>query len=289
MPPSGVIATAVRDSEQTAMLTRAAVSFGLEVNRPLSPEPSQLDDWLLGVGAFLPRGVWAADEVVDGPFNGQIVYSLSAFACLPSPFSLPSMTGLPRCTQVFPRWRKQSRCTFSQWNADTWRNHSRLPSKAFKLTAALAAKDYSAVGQAASALHATAIQQEHQAKALKQMHEGSADPGLMQELSTATDFALRATKVMARSLGKAIVHHGGPRAPSLTQPGRDEGCRQSTLSWRPISQAWLFYYTSLSMWCVVGINLSLPKFIYTQSVPSFFGMSYNWAAPFAGCSWHPCK
>ncbi len=49
-----------------------------------------------------------------------------------------------------------------------------------------------------------AILQVHQAKALKQVHEGSTDPGLMQELRTATDFALRATKVTARSLGKAM-------------------------------------------------------------------------------------
>ncbi len=87
-------------------------------------------------------------------------------------------------------------------NAATWRN--RLPSKACKLKAALAAKAYSAAGQAASALHAMAILQVHQAKALKQVHEGSTDPGLMQELRTATDFALRATKVTARSLGKAM-------------------------------------------------------------------------------------
>ncbi len=86
----------------------------------------------------------------------------------------------------------------------TWRNRPRLPSKACKLTAALAAKAYSAAGQAASALHAMAILQVHQAKALKQVHEGSTDPGLMQELRTATEFALRATKVTARSLGKAM-------------------------------------------------------------------------------------
>ncbi len=32
------------------MLARAAVSIGLEVNRPPSPEPSRLDDWFLGAG-----------------------------------------------------------------------------------------------------------------------------------------------------------------------------------------------------------------------------------------------
>ncbi len=62
----------------------------------------------------------------------------------------------------------------------------------------------SAAGQAASALHAMDILQVHQAKALKQVHEGSTDPGLMQELRTVTDVALRATKVTAQSLGKAM-------------------------------------------------------------------------------------
>ncbi len=81
-------------------------------------------------------------------------------------------------------------------NAATWRNHPRLTSKAYK---------------SASALHAMAILQVHQAKALKQMHEGSSNPGLMQELRTATDFALRATEVPR----EGDVHHDGPGAPSL--------------------------------------------------------------------------
>ncbi len=50
LPPSGVVATATPDPELTAMLVRAAVSIGLEVNRPPSPEPSRLDDWFLGAG-----------------------------------------------------------------------------------------------------------------------------------------------------------------------------------------------------------------------------------------------
>ncbi len=43
LPPSGVVATAAPDPELTAILARAAVSIGLEVNRPPSSEPSQLD------------------------------------------------------------------------------------------------------------------------------------------------------------------------------------------------------------------------------------------------------
>ncbi len=35
--------------------------------------------------------------------------------------------------------------------------------------------------------------QVHQAKTLKQLHEGGADPGVLQEMRTATDLALRET------------------------------------------------------------------------------------------------
>ncbi len=122
----------------------------------------------------------------------------------PPPSSLPSMAEWPGGTRAFPRWRERSRCTCAHETPPLGGTCPRLPSKACKLTAALAAKAYSAAGQAASALHAMAILQVHQAKALKQVHEGSTDPGLMQELRTATDFALRATKVTARSLGKAM-------------------------------------------------------------------------------------
>ncbi len=34
------------------------------------------------------------------------------------------------------------------------------------------------------------------------------------------------------------VHYGGPGAPSLARPGRDEGRRQSTLSRRPRLPGW---------------------------------------------------
>ncbi len=88
--------------------------------------------------------------------------------------------------------------------ATAWRGNPRLPSRACKFSSALTAKAYSAAGQAASALHAMALLQVHQAKALKQLHEVGADPGVLQELRTATDLALRATKVTARALGQTM-------------------------------------------------------------------------------------
>ncbi len=50
LPPSGVVDTTAPGPELTAMLAWAAVSIGLEVNRPPSPEPLRLDDWFLEAG-----------------------------------------------------------------------------------------------------------------------------------------------------------------------------------------------------------------------------------------------
>ncbi len=88
--------------------------------------------------------------------------------------------------------------------AAAWRGNPRLPSRACKFSSALTAKAYGAAGQAASALHAMALLQFHQAKALKQLHEGDADPGVLRELRTAMDLALWATKVTARALGQTM-------------------------------------------------------------------------------------
>ncbi len=117
--------------------------------------------------------------------------------------------------------------------AAAWRGNPRLPSRACKFSSALTAKAYGAAGQAASALHAMALLQVHQAKALKQLHEGDADPGVLQELRTATDLALRATKVTARPPGSDDVHISGPGAPPVADLGGYEGVRQAPLPGLP--------------------------------------------------------
>ncbi|KAI2668660.1 hypothetical protein H4Q32_005425 [Labeo rohita] len=65
-------------------------------------------------------------------------------------------------------------------------------------------RTYHAAGQAATALHAMATLKVYQAKVLKHLHEKGTDQGAMEELRAATDFALRATKVTARSLGEVM-------------------------------------------------------------------------------------
>ncbi len=207
LPPSGVVATAAPDPELTAMLARAAVSIGLEVNRPPSPEPSRLDDW------FLRAGRGSQPRPAPVPFFPEVHEELTRSWMAPFTARSPSFAssilttldgGVARGYAWIPQVERAIAVHLCPRNAGTWRNRPRLPSKACKLTAALVAKAYSTAPQAVSTLHAMAIRQVHQVKALKQVHEGITDPGLMQELRTATDFALRATKVTARSLGKAM-------------------------------------------------------------------------------------
>lgn len=89
-------------------------------------------------------------------------------------------------------------------NNTSCRGNPRHPYKACKFSSVLMGKAYKAAGHAASTLHATALQQVYQAKALKELHEGNADLELLQQVRTPTDLALRATKVTACTLGQTM-------------------------------------------------------------------------------------
>ncbi|KAI2656006.1 Transposon Ty3-G Gag-Pol polyprotein [Labeo rohita] len=92
------------------------------------------------------------------------------------PSSLPSRTGQLGGTRMFPRWSVQLQCTCA----------CKMPPPG-------------------RIVHVSRPKPVHQAQALKQLHEGRPDKGVMQELRTVTDFALRATKVTARSLGQVMA------------------------------------------------------------------------------------
>ncbi len=171
----------VDDPELTAMLARAAVSIGLEVNRPPSPEASRLDDWFLGAGRgsqprsapvpFFPEVHKELTKSWLATFKARSRSSASSILTTLDGVAATGYAGIPQVERAIavhlcPR------------NAATWRNRPPPPSKACKLIAALTAKAYSAAGQAASALHAMAILQVHQAKVLKQVHEGYYRPGV---------------------------------------------------------------------------------------------------------------
>ncbi len=105
--------------------------IGLEACTPPSPEPSRRDDWLLGTG----RGARPCPALArSGSYASPILATLDG--------------GAARGYVDIPQMESAVAVHLCLQNAATWRNCPRLPSKACKLTAALAAKAYSAVGQA---------------------------------------------------------------------------------------------------------------------------------------------
>ncbi len=206
LPPSGRSAVPDSDPEMVAMLARAAESVGLEWTPPPCPEPSRLDDWFLGVaraGSQGPTPVPFFSEVHD-ELTGTWTAPFTARNRSSGSSSLATLDGgAARGYTEFPPVERSVAMQLCPRTASTWRGNPLLPSRACRHSSALTGSAYAACGEAASALHAMALLQVHQAKALRDLHEGGHDPGVLSELRTATDLALR-TKVTARSLGRAM-------------------------------------------------------------------------------------
>ncbi len=199
LPPSGRSAVPDSDQEMMAMLSRAAESVGLEWRPPPCPEPSRLDDWFLGVARtgsqgstpvpFFPEvhdeltGTWTAPFTARNRSSGS-----SSLATLDG--------GAARGYTEVPPVERSVAMQLCPRTASTWRGNPLLPSRACRHSSALTGSAYAACGEAASALHAMALLQVHQAKALRDLHEGGHDPGVLSELRTATDLALRAMSTM---------------------------------------------------------------------------------------------
>ncbi len=207
LPPSGRSAVPDSDPEMVAMLARAAESVGLEWTPPPCPEPSRLDDWFLGVaraGSQGPTPVPFFPEVHD-ELTGTWTAPFTARNRSSGSSSLATLDGgAARGYTEVPPVERSVAMQLCPRTASTWRGNPLLPSRACRHSSALTGSAYAACGEAASALHAMALLQVHQAKALRDLHEGGHDPGVLSELRTATDLALRATKVTARSLGRAM-------------------------------------------------------------------------------------
>ncbi len=206
LPPSGRVALPESDPELTAMLSRAAESIGLHWRPPASPERSRLDDWFLGAQAerrqpppvpFFPEVHEEVTRSSRAPFSARNRPSASSVLTTLNGGAVQAYVEIPPVERAIAM-------QLCPQGAAAWRGNPRLPSRACKFSSTLTAKAYGAAGQATSALHAMALLQVHQAKALKQLHEGGADPGVLQELRTATDLALRATKVTTRALGQTM-------------------------------------------------------------------------------------
>ncbi|KAL0157927.1 hypothetical protein M9458_046003, partial [Cirrhinus mrigala] len=197
----------VADVEMATALKRAAKEIGVVWVPPPSPEPSRLDDWFLGSGRdsrprsspvpFFPEVHEELSKSWKAPLSARSRHVISP--------SLTTLDGSPaRGYTEVPQVERAIAMHLCPQNAASWRGRPRLPSRACKFSSALVAKAYAASGQAASALHAMAILQVYQAKVLTDLHEGVPDPELLYELRSATDYALRATKVTAQALGRAM-------------------------------------------------------------------------------------
>ncbi len=206
LPPSGRSAVPDSDPEMVAMLAGAAESVGLWTVGPC-PEPSRLDDWFLGVaraGSQGPTPVPFFTEVHD-ELTGTWTAPFTARNRSSGSSSLATLDGgAARGYTEVPPVERSVAMQLCPRTASTWRGNPLLPSRACRHSSALTGSAYAACGEAASALHAMALLQVHQAKALRDLHEGGHDPGVLSELRTTTDLALRATKVTARSLGRAM-------------------------------------------------------------------------------------
>ncbi|KAL0163578.1 hypothetical protein M9458_039331, partial [Cirrhinus mrigala] len=197
--PSVVAVPSEADAELSAMLLRAAEGIGLEVPKVPPPDPSRLDDWFLGTRSAAPPRLPPVpffpevhDELVRAwraPYSARSCPTSSALATLDG--------GAAKGYEGVPQVERAVAVHLCPQDAATWRGSPRLPSKACRLSSALTGRAYRAAGQAATALHAMATLQVYQAKALKELHKGSPDQAVMQELRAATDLALRATKVMS--------------------------------------------------------------------------------------------
>ncbi len=207
LPPSGRSTVPDSDPEMVAMLARAAESVGLEWRPPPCPEPSRLDDWFLRVaraGSQGPTPVLFFPEVHD-ELTGTWTAPFTARNRSSGSSSLATLDGgAARGYTEVPPVERSVAMQLCPRTASTWCGNPLLPSQACRHSSALTGSAYVGCGEAASALHAMALLQVHQAKALRDLHEGGHDPEVLSELRTATDLALRATKFTARSRGRAM-------------------------------------------------------------------------------------
>ncbi len=184
LPPSGVVALSEPDPEMTAMLSRAAENVGLVWNPPPRPDPSRLDEWFLGggrAGFQRPPPVPFFPEVHE-----ELTRSWKApFTARNKPCGSSPLTTLDGGAALgytgIPSVERSVAMQLCPTVASTLRGEPCLPSRACKYSSGLTGSAYRACGEAASALHAMALLQVHQAKALRDLHEGGHDlavPGL---------------------------------------------------------------------------------------------------------------
>ncbi len=210
LPPSGVVALSKPDPEMMAMLSRASENVGLVWNPPPRADPSRLDEW------FLSGGHAGSQHPPPVPFFPEVHEELTSswkapFTARNKSFGSSPLTTLDGGAALgymgIPSVERSVAMQLCPTAASTLRGELCLPSRA-------CVSPYRACGEAASALHAMALLQVHQAKALRDLHKGGHDLAVLHELCAATDIALCDESDRTVS-GSCDVHACGPGAPSL--------------------------------------------------------------------------
>ncbi len=235
LPPSGRVALPESDPELTAMLSRAAESIGLHYRRPPSPERSRLDDWFLRAQAerwqpppvpFFPEVHEEVTRSWKAPFSARSRPSASSV--------LTTLDGGAAQGYVeVPPVERAIAMQLCPQGAAAWRGNPRLLSRACKFSSALTAKAYGAAGQAASALHAMALLQVHQAKALKTAARGWCWPRCVAGTAHSDGPRAKGDESHGAGPGSDDVHISGPGAPPVADLGGYEGVRQAPLPGLP--------------------------------------------------------
>ncbi len=128
-----------------------------------------------------------------------------AYVPLLPPSSLRSMAWKKNyMTDCIPLMSQWVRISARPWPFG-WKAKAAHPSKPCRTTSALAGRAYSSAGQAASALHSMVVLQVLQAKLFRSTDESNLNPAAFNELCSATDLALRITKMTAQAIGRSMA------------------------------------------------------------------------------------
>ncbi len=173
--------------EMTAMLSRAAEMLGLEWRKPPCPKPSRLDDWFLRVacaGSQCPT-LGASLPEVHEELTGHGRHLLLPETNLLTPPPLTTLGGAARGYMGVPPVERSVAMQVCPYTVSTRQGEPCLLFRCLHLMLRCNCSLF-------------------RLKALRDMHGGGHNPEVLKELRTAPDLAPRATKVMARSLGRAM-------------------------------------------------------------------------------------
>ncbi len=193
------------DLEMTAMLSRDTERVGLEWRKPPCPKPSRLDDWFLGVacaGSQRPAPGASLPDVHEGLRGRGRHLLLPETDPLTPPPSPPSVVQLG-VTGVPPVERSVA-IQVCPYTVSTRQGKPCLLFRACRYSSGLIRRGLCGLWRCWLHLMLRHYCRFFRLKALRDMHGGGYDPEVLKELRTAPDLAPRATKVMARSLGRAM-------------------------------------------------------------------------------------